>query len=106
MLQGFRAQWTKVGAAALLAALLSTSAIAADSFVRPEAKAACAALDLHLLWQIEDAAAMPVTAPEDLLATTEAMLAARRLCEEGKVPQAVDSYDKLDLGLSKVRLLQ
>ena len=105
-MQVFRSRWSKAAAAGLLASFLSTASLSADSFVRPGAKAACAALDLHLLWQIEDAASTPTADAEDLLATVEGLMRARRLCGDGKVAQAVETYDSLDLGISRVRWLQ
>jgi hypothetical protein len=89
-----------------MAALLSTASPAADRVMRPLPQAACAALDLHVLWQIEDAAVMPAVAPEQLLAAVEGLMSARKLCQGGDVAQALETYDGLDLGLSRVRWLQ
>ena len=101
----FRSSWNKAGAVSLAAVLLSTAA-QAETGVRPSPDAACAALDLHLLWEVEDAATGRAVPPEELLATVEGALAARKLCRDGKVAEAVATYDRLDLGPSLVRWLR
>lgn len=68
--------------------------------------ATCAALDLHLVWQIEEAGTRHTVEPQRLLATVEGMMEARRACREGRVTTAIRTYEKLDLGPMQVGWLQ
>lgn len=92
-------------------ALLLTLALAiATSFARLNAQTAlqakCAAFDLHLLEQIEEAGRSDLVQPIHLFATVEALMQARKLCESGHAEQAIRMYEALDLGIVKTWALR
>jgi hypothetical protein len=84
----------------------SAGASLAAFSARTSPEAACAALDHHLLWHVEEAGALGAVEPEQLLAVIEDMMAARRVCRNGSVAEAIRIYEELDLGPSRVRWLR
>ena len=90
---------TCIRAAAFLALALPVSAAERDLLM-------CAALDLHLLEQIEDAPELTTVSAERLLATVEAMMAARRACLNGASSAALRIYEEVDLSHLQVRWLR
>lgn len=95
--------------ATLIIALLGAPAIclAVDPAGRPSAQAACAAFDLHLLTQVEEAGTgEAVLQPERLLSAVEAIVAARRACRHGDISEALRTYQAVDLVSTTTRWLQ
>jgi hypothetical protein len=90
----------------LAVALLGAPAIglATDPARRPSAQAACAAFDLHLLMEVEEAA--EAMEPQSLLAAVEAILAARRACRRGDLSEALRTYQADDLASTTTRWLR
>ena len=93
---------------ALAIALLGMPAVglASGPVARPTAQAACAAFDLHLVMELEEAAAGAAVEPEGLLAVVEAMLSARRACRQGDVSEALRTYRAVDLASARTRWLR
>jgi hypothetical protein len=76
-------------------------ALAAD-----RALLACAALDLRLVSQIEEAPSWHTVDLDRLLSAVEGVLEARRACRSGASARAIQIYDDVDLGPLQVRWLQ
>jgi hypothetical protein len=66
----------------------------------------CAALDLHVLAQIEHAGALGAGEPNQAFAAAEHMLAARVACRLGALDEAVAEYERADLGEPSTRWLR
>jgi len=102
------ASWTRAVRQASAAALVGATVFATCSpaYGSNRALLACAALDLHLLSQVEEAPSWGTVDPNRPLAVVEAMMAARHACQSGAGGIAVQIYDEIDLSASQVRRLR
>lgn len=64
---------------------------------RPRPEAACAAFDLHLLGQIEEAGFWTSIEAERLFGVVERIVQARRLCSAGRTAEALGLYEAIDI---------
>lgn len=86
--------------------LVLAATLAASPLYGQSSLSACAAWDLHLFSQVEDAGVQGMVEPEVLLDMVEGMMAARRACSNGSPVKAMHMYEELDLGPSAVRWLR
>ncbi|BAT57522.1 hypothetical protein GJW-30_1_00027 [Variibacter gotjawalensis] len=84
--------------AACLTLLLASTACAQPV---PATKAACAALDLDLIEQIEVAGENKLADGEYLQEVYEEMLATRSLCDGSTIAQAIVNYRRLEANFEK-----
>jgi hypothetical protein len=80
--------------------------VAVPALAADRALLACAALDLRLVSQIEEAPSWHTVDLDRLLAAVEGMLEARRACRSGASARAIQIYDDVDLAPLQVRWLQ